>query len=279
MSTFCGKNGSRRSPKLVSTRRNIWESARSATRCPGISSIFRHRVPILKKSICWPPPPPGREPMNQPAEYKTRINYSKTRQARYIAHLDTIDVICKALRRLQLSYAVTQGCHVRPKISFGPPLPLGHASYCEYFVITLNQEPDVEWLKNALNKEMPQGMEVMSIEHPWSDKKSSAGGEWVQYQLYFKSSATAEQAQTYLLNPDSSFEIQRKGQNKRYVLGKAVQKAKLSGQGDAWLLTAEFIQGIADVPSVSKIVTALAGHLGASRDDFYLLERTSLKEL
>lgn len=217
--------------------------------------------------------------MNQPAECKTRINYSKTRQARYIAHLDTIDVICKALRRLQLSYAVTQGCHVRPKISFGPPLPLGHASYCEYFVITLNQEPEIEWLKNALNNELPQGMEVMSIEHPWSEKKSSSVGERVQYKLYFRSSATAEQAQAYLLNPNSSFTVQRKGQSKSYVLGKAVQKAELTGHGDSWLLTAEFVQGIADVPSVSKIATALAEHLGVSRDDFYLLERTSLKEL
>ncbi|MBU1106306.1 MAG: TIGR03936 family radical SAM-associated protein [Candidatus Riflebacteria bacterium] len=217
--------------------------------------------------------------MNQPAECKTRINYSKTLQSRYVAHLDTIDVICKTLRRLQLSYAVTQGCHVRPKISFGPPLPIGHASYCEYFVITLNQEPDLEWLKGALNREFPKGMEVISIEHPWSDKKSGSAGEWVQYKLYFRSEETAGQARSYLLDPNSAFEVLRKGQKKSYVLGKAVQKAELTEQNGNWLLTVEFIQGLADMPSVSKIVTALAEHLGSSRDDFYLLERTALKEL
>lgn len=217
--------------------------------------------------------------MNQPIEYKTRINYSKTRQARYIAHLDTIDVICKALRRLKLSYAVTQGCHVRPKISFGPPLPLGHASYCEYFIITFSEEPDGTQLKNQLNREFPQGMEVLSIEFPWTETKSPAAGDWVQYQLYFRTQATAEKAESWLLNPKSSFQVDKKGQIKSYVVGNALQKTDLAETSDGWLMTAEFVQGLADVPSVSKIVTALAKHLGDSRDDFYLLERTALKQL
>lgn len=217
--------------------------------------------------------------MNQPIECKTRINYSKTHQARYIAHLDTIDVICKALRRLKLSYVVTQGCHIRPKISFGPPLPLGHASYCEYFIITLSEAPDSEQLKNQLNRELPQGMEVLSIEFPWVETKSSAAGDWVQYKLYFSNKTTAEEAQNWLLNPQSSFQVDRKGKIKSYAIGKAVQKADLAETSDGWLMTAEFVQGLADIPSVSKIVTALARHLGDSRDDFYLLERTALKEL
>lgn len=217
--------------------------------------------------------------MNQPAEFKTRVNYSKTRQARYIAHLDTIDIICKALRRIHLSYAVTQGCHVRPKISFGPPLPLGHASYCEYFVITLLQQPDPEALKTALNRELPQGMEVLSVDCPWVDKKAAAVGEQVEYRLHFSSRATADRARSWLLNPESAFQVVRKGEARKYTIGKAVQRADLAEADDSWQLQAEFIQGLADVPSVSKIVTALAEQLGESRDDFYLLERIALKEL
>jgi len=217
--------------------------------------------------------------MNQPAEYKTRVNYSKTRQARYIAHLDTIDIICKALRRLHLSYAVTQGCHIRPKISFGPPLPLGHASYCEYFVITLLQQPDADDMKAALNRELPQGMEVLSVEFPWVDKKSAAAGEQVSYRLNFRNVQTAELARTWLLSPDSAFQVVRKGETRDYTIGKAVQKAEVAEVNGGWQIQAEFVQGLADVPSVSKIMTALAEHLGASRDDFYLLERIALKEL
>lgn len=217
--------------------------------------------------------------MNQPAEYKTRINYSKTHQARYIAHLDTIDIISKALRRLKLPYAVTQGCHIRPKITFGPPLPLGHASYCEYFVLTLLQAPDSEKLQNALNNELPQGMQVISVELLGNESKSGAPGEQVDYRLYFKSRQSAEKAQNWLLDPTSAFEVIRKGQSRQYALGKAVRKAELVETSNEYLLTAEFIQGLPDVPSVSKIVTALAAYLGSARDDFYLLERTALKEL
>jgi uncharacterized protein (DUF2344 family) len=58
-------------------------------------------------------------------EFRLKVSYSKTKQARYIPHLDTIEVVAKAIRRLKLPYAVSQGCHVRPKITFGAHFPLG----------------------------------------------------------------------------------------------------------------------------------------------------------
>ncbi len=212
-------------------------------------------------------------------EVKVRVDYSKTCQARYIAHLDTIDVICKALRRLQLPYAVTQGCHVRPKISFGPPLPLGHASYCEYFILTLNKAVDSGWLQDSLNREFPLGMKVLRVTLPFSEKKTGNFGEKLSYRLTFSEEAAAQDAMAYLLDENTSFAVDRKGQMRNYQLKEAIVGVKLVELNSMPTLEAEFIQGQADVPSVSKIVTALAAHLGGRKDCLKLIERISLSEL
>ncbi|HNX76057.1 MAG TPA: TIGR03936 family radical SAM-associated protein [Candidatus Rifleibacterium sp.] len=215
---------------------------------------------------------------NASTEVKVRVDYSKTCQARYIAHLDTIDVICKALRRLQLPYAVTQGCHVRPKISFGPPLPLGHASFCEYFVLNLTRPIDNAWLQEALNREFPHGMQVLRVTSPFIEKKNGNFGEQLTYRLTFSDGASASLARDYLLDGTSAFEVERKGQNRKYCLKDAVVGVTSVKNGNDTVLEAQFVQGQADVPSVSKIVTALASHLAERKDHLKLIERIALVE-
>lgn len=211
-------------------------------------------------------------------EVKVRVEYSKTCQSRYIAHLDTIDVICKALRRLQLPYAVTQGCHVRPKISFGPPLPLGHASYCEYFVLVLTEPVDSQKLQESLNRELPSGMRVISIINPYVETRKGNFGERLHYRFSFTHAEAAETARQWLLNPETSFSAESKGKTRTYMIKSAILGASIA-DNDSLILEADFIQGQADVPSVSKIVTALAGFLDTQKDCLKLIERVSLSEL
>ncbi|NCB39874.1 MAG: DUF2344 domain-containing protein [Erysipelotrichia bacterium] len=217
--------------------------------------------------------------MSTAEEFKVRVDYTKTCQSRYIAHLDTIDVISKALRRLQLPYSVTQGCHARPKLTFGPPLPLGHASFCEYFILTMASPVDAEWLKTALTRELPHGMHVSKIEMPYTEKKTGTNGEKLTYRLVFSDNETAQKAVDFLQNPSVTFEVERKGQLKKYQLGDAVRQTKLSQYEDKYLVEAQFVQGLPDVPSVSKIVTALAEHLGESKNGLMLIERVALSEV
>jgi len=212
-------------------------------------------------------------------EFKIRIDYSKTAQARYIAHLDTIDVISKALRRLKLAYAVTQGCHVRPKISFGPPLPLGHASLCEYFVISVLQEPDVNAIKESLNHEFPAGMTVKRVRFPYAELQRGNFGELVSYRLVFAKHATAEKALNWLKSAETAFTVSHKGKEKQYNCLQALKKAELKDEASQTLIEADFFQGLANVPSVSKIVTALAAFLAEEREDLKFIERTALCEL
>ena len=50
-------------------------------------------------------------------------------------------------------------------------------------------------------------------------------------------------------------------------------------EDNKYFITADFIQGLAEVPSVSKIITALARFLGDSKDSLKLIERLSLQAL
>ncbi len=217
--------------------------------------------------------------MSENHEIKVRVTYEKTRQSRYIAHLDTIDIISKALRRLQLPYQVTSGCHIRPKISFGAPLPLGHASFCEQFVLSLSQPIEGAWLQKALSDQLPQGMKILSVEIPCIEDKKGANGDLVKYRLGFTNCETAARANQFLGNRETAFSLVSKGKVRNFKLGDSVQSIMQKQTESLFVLEIEFIQGRPEVPSVSKIVTALADFLANKRDELVLIERISLLKL
>ena len=51
--------------------------------------------------------------------------YRKGNPVRWISHLDLKRTLERAMRRAQLPLALSQGHNPHPRISFGPPLPLG----------------------------------------------------------------------------------------------------------------------------------------------------------
>ncbi len=215
---------------------------------------------------------------NETPEVKIKIEYTRKLQTKYISHLDNADILTKALRRIRLPYNVTQGCHQRPKLSFSLPLPLGHASNCEYVIVALSQEIDTDSLIKGLNNELPEGMRVTNVVQPWIDAKKQNLGEKVEYKLYFKDLVTAETSIEFLTNPQTSFESIHKGKTRKYEIGDAVLSNNLIKENDNYVLEIEFKQGMAGVPSVSKVITALSEHLNDLKDNLFLIERLSLTE-
>ncbi len=71
-----------------------------------------------------PPPNPGRgAKVMAPAKY--RLRYRKEGLARFVGHLDLVDILVRALRRAEISLAYSQGYHPMPKVELPAPLPLG----------------------------------------------------------------------------------------------------------------------------------------------------------
>lgn len=104
--------------------------------------------------------------------------YTKKNEARYIAHLDLTRVFDRALRRAQIDVAYSEGFNPHPKISFGPPLPVGVEGEREYVDIELKgpgkQESEQTFLAEAvrkLQKQLPAGIELLDYAiHPQGSK-------------------------------------------------------------------------------------------------------------
>jgi len=80
----------------------------------------------------------GHTNLNIEMEKKFRFKFSKTDEYKYFSHLDIILIITRALRRAKIRIKYSKGYRPRPKISFGPPTPLGiesNAEYCDIIVV------------------------------------------------------------------------------------------------------------------------------------------------
>jgi hypothetical protein len=93
-----------------------------------------------------------------------RVRYAKTGLARFIGHLDTARALLRAVRRAGVETLYTQGFTPRMRLSFGPPLPLGLTSDCEYMDVKLARGYDPETVKEKLQSQLPEGLAVAEVE-------------------------------------------------------------------------------------------------------------------
>jgi radical SAM family uncharacterized protein/radical SAM-linked protein len=92
--------------------------------------------------------------------WTARLRFEKRDLARFISHLETVDLIARAFRMARIPLVHSQGHHPHPKLSFGPPLPVGIEGLAELFDAEL-QEPWSERLASRLNEVLPAGMRVL----------------------------------------------------------------------------------------------------------------------
>lgn len=92
--------------------------------------------------------------------YPVRIEYSKNSELRFTSHLETMRIFQLGLQRADIKLAYSQGFHPRPRISSGPPLPLGLCSSQEYLDIQLINSYPEDFDQN-LNTNLPAGITVI----------------------------------------------------------------------------------------------------------------------
>ena len=100
---------------------------------------------------------------------RLRIRYSKKGKVRFISHRDVARIWERALRRVGVSVAYSQGFSPRPKLSFGLALSTGHESEAEFLDLELLDE-DGDWtavrgedLAARLTAALPVGLEVVAV--------------------------------------------------------------------------------------------------------------------
>ena len=103
---------------------------------------------------------------------KLRVVYSKSKEAIYLSHLDTLKVFCQALARANISVEFSKGFNPRPEITFAHPLSVGIESTGEIFEVILNEYIETSYFIKQINKVLPSGLTVLSAEYVSLSEKS-----------------------------------------------------------------------------------------------------------
>ena len=104
-------------------------------------------------------PPPG----GAPAARRIRSTYNKVGAARFISHLELIDVFTRALRRAALPVAYSGGHHPQPRLRFSPGLPVGAESDCEVVDIDFTDTLSVEDFAQRFGGQLPEGLTLLDV--------------------------------------------------------------------------------------------------------------------
>jgi radical SAM-linked protein len=113
------------------------------------------------------PVPAYQEPPKREASrpiYHYWIHYQRRDQARFLGHLELLQVIFRVLQRAGLPVLFSQGFNPFPKISFSPALSVGVESLAEYCIAEADSPlTDLDEWRLRLNHQMPAGLEVSSV--------------------------------------------------------------------------------------------------------------------
>jgi radical SAM family uncharacterized protein/radical SAM-linked protein len=102
---------------------------------------------------------------------RVRVRWSKSRQQRFMSHLDNTRVFERAIRRSGLPVAYTQGYHPHQKVAFGPPLTLGYSSDAEYFDIQLSTPYNAD-MSHRLSEQLPDGFKIVQVKSIFGKSQS-----------------------------------------------------------------------------------------------------------
>lgn len=91
--------------------------------------------------------------MQGDSEYRYRLWYMKDELLRFVGHLDTVNLVVRAMRRAGLPLVHTEGFSQKPRIITSPPLPLGFTSRMELMDFALTERLDADEIAQSLKRE------------------------------------------------------------------------------------------------------------------------------
>lgn len=146
--------------------------------CTGVSPKYVGKKQASKKATFKHAP--DIQQADEPI-FKFRVFYQKGAEMRFFSHRDLLNLIYKIARRSNLPFYFTKGFSPHPKISLGPPLPLGLIGENEFFDINLLCGLPERYILRSLNSgAFPKGFVLKKVEPIDSSKDKIA---LYQYEL------------------------------------------------------------------------------------------------
>jgi radical SAM family uncharacterized protein/radical SAM-linked protein len=110
--------------------------------------------------------------MGATVQRTVEVGFSKTRQAKYFGHLETVKIFDQAIRRAGIPVAYSGGYHPKAKLAFKDALPIGLESLDEKLILSLTADMSPGEVMDRLNRRLPTGL---SVKYCRKTHKSSFG--------------------------------------------------------------------------------------------------------
>lgn len=118
---------------------------------------------------------------------KIRIKFAKYGVMKFIGHLDMMRFFQKAIRRAGIDIRYSEGFSPHQIMSFAAPLGVGIESCGEYMDIEVLSMTSAEDMKQALNRVMVEGVEILSVNvMPDNVKNAMASVAAASYRIAMK---------------------------------------------------------------------------------------------
>jgi radical SAM superfamily enzyme YgiQ (UPF0313 family) len=105
------------------------------------------------------------------------LRYAKYGEARYLGHLDTVDVLLRAIRSAGISLKMHGKYHPKPRVSLSPALPVGIESVCETMKIEAENLTEMDRVRiKGINSHLPRGMRVTDAARGGTEAAARACG-------------------------------------------------------------------------------------------------------
>ncbi len=114
---------------------------------------------------------------------KIKGKFTKTKNLKYISHLDTLRLFQRAVRRAKIPIKYSEGFNPHPKITFSFPLALGIESIGEYFEMELEERINEDTFINKMNSVLPEDMKVLKAVYTNDKESLMALSVWSEFIL------------------------------------------------------------------------------------------------
>jgi radical SAM-linked protein len=95
---------------------------------------------------------------------KIRLKFRKTREMRFLSHLELVHLFYRASKRADLSLCFSEGFHPMPRIIFATALPVGMESLLEIVDMECEGKITPPEVMERINQTLPPGIEILSAE-------------------------------------------------------------------------------------------------------------------
>ena len=137
--------------------------------CAGCGMSCGPRGPLADRApeiaAALPPLPDGEERDRNDADVShttVTLRYAKAGGARYMGHLDTVDILLRAVRSAGISLKMHGKYHPKPRISLSAALPVGIESACEMMELEAEGVASIDAARiGRINAHLPGGMRVL----------------------------------------------------------------------------------------------------------------------